>query len=92
MGIRQEKIWELLWGPIVRSYIDEETLHNWENEGERFRQTDLIYPEYYSSQNFHGITWYVFKSIKFINFSKSDISINAFPLSFKQLGIKILMP
>ena len=37
-----EKIWELLWGPIVRSYIDEETLHNWENEGERFRQTDLI--------------------------------------------------
>ena len=50
-----EKIWELLWGPIVRSYIDEETLHNWESESECFRQTDLIYPDYYSSQNFHGI-------------------------------------
>ena len=55
MGIRQEKIWELLWQPIVRSYIDQQTLHNWESESERFRQTNLIVPDYYSSQNFHGI-------------------------------------
>jgi ubiquinone/menaquinone biosynthesis C-methylase UbiE len=28
---------------------------NWQTQSDRFRQPDLIYPHYYSSQNFHGI-------------------------------------
>ena len=61
MGVRQDTIWELFLGPIVRSFIDEEKLRrfyesiDWEKEGDRFRQPSLIYPHYYSSQNFHGI-------------------------------------
>ena len=61
MGVRQDTIWELFLQPIVRSFIDEEKLRqfyesiDWKREGDRFRQPNLIYPRYYSSQNFHGI-------------------------------------
>ncbi|MGB5971340.1 MAG: class I SAM-dependent methyltransferase [Spirulinaceae cyanobacterium] len=54
-------IWDRFLSPIVRSLIDEEKLRqfyesiDWENEGDRFRQADLVYPQYYVSQNFHGI-------------------------------------
>ena len=61
MAVRQDTIWERFLSPIVRLFIDEEKLRqfyksiDWEKESDRFRQQDLIYPEYYSSQNFHGI-------------------------------------
>ena len=61
MAVRKDTIWERFLSPIVRSFIDEEKLRqlyksiDWEVESDRFRTPDLIYPHYYSSQNFHGI-------------------------------------
>ncbi len=61
MAVRKDTIWERFLSPIVRSFIDEKKLRqfyesiDWEAEGDRFRRPDLIYPHYYSSQNFHGI-------------------------------------
>jgi ubiquinone/menaquinone biosynthesis C-methylase UbiE len=61
MAVRKDTIWERFLSPIVRSFIDEEKLRqfyesvDWESESDRFRHPDLVYPQYYSSQNFHGI-------------------------------------
>ncbi len=54
-------IWDRFLSPILRPLIDEEKLRqfyesiDWKKEGDRFRQADLVYPQYYISQNFHGI-------------------------------------
>jgi len=61
MAVRKDTIWERFLSPIVRSFIDEEKLRklqesiDWQTESDRLRCPDLVYPEYYSSQNFHGI-------------------------------------
>lgn len=61
MPVRKDTIWERFLSPIVRSLIDEEKLRqfyestDWQAESDRFRRSDLVYPHYYSSQNFHGI-------------------------------------
>lgn len=61
MAVRKDTIWERFLSPIVRNFIDEEQLRelsksiDWEKESDRFRRPDVIYPDYYSSQNFHGI-------------------------------------
>ncbi|MEO8889917.1 MAG: class I SAM-dependent methyltransferase [Coleofasciculaceae cyanobacterium] len=61
MAVRKDTIFERFLSPIIRSFIDEKKLRefyesiDWETEGDRFRQPDLVYPHYYSSQNFHGI-------------------------------------
>ncbi len=61
MAVRKDTIWERFLSPIVRSLIDEEKLRqfyesiDWEEERDRIQRPDLIYPHYYSSQNFHGI-------------------------------------
>lgn len=61
MAVRKDTIFERFLSPIIRSFIDEKKLRefyesiDWEKEGDRFRQPDLVYPQYYSSQNFHGI-------------------------------------
>ncbi len=61
MAVRKDTIFERFLSPIIRSFIDEEKLRqfyestDWEAEGDRFRHLDLIYPQYYKSQNFHGI-------------------------------------
>jgi ubiquinone/menaquinone biosynthesis C-methylase UbiE len=62
MAVGQDTIWERFLKPIFQTFlIDEDKLSqlhksiNWEKECDRFRQTNLTYPEYYSSQNFHGI-------------------------------------
>lgn len=61
MAVRKDTIFERFLSPIIRSFIDEEKLRqlyesiDWETQGDRFRQPDLSYPQYYSSQNFHGI-------------------------------------
>ena len=59
---------EISWNPIgsplikliIRSLIgqDNQRLYDtldWRQACDRFQQTDLIYPDYYSTQNFHGI-------------------------------------
>ncbi len=60
MAINQNQIWQRSFESMIRLLIGEEKLRlyevtNWKEEGERFRKTELIYPQYYSSQNFHGI-------------------------------------
>ncbi|MUG92868.1 methyltransferase domain-containing protein [Scytonema sp. UIC 10036] len=45
---------------IIRLLIGEDKLRfyetvDWQSQSDRFRKTNLIYPQYYSSQNFHGI-------------------------------------
>ncbi|MBD2016511.1 methyltransferase domain-containing protein [Microcoleus sp. FACHB-53] len=61
MAVRKDTIWERFLSPIVRSLIDEEKLRqlynsiNWQAESDRLSNPQVIYPHYYSSQNFHGI-------------------------------------
>ncbi len=61
MAIRQNTIWENFLSPVVRFLIDEEKLQryadsiDWEKGSDRLRRNDVIIPDYYSSQNFHGI-------------------------------------
>ncbi|MBW4650526.1 MAG: methyltransferase domain-containing protein [Kastovskya adunca ATA6-11-RM4] len=61
MAVAKDTIWERFLSPIVRLFIDEDKLRqfhesvDWEKESDRFRQPGLIYPHYYSSQNFHGV-------------------------------------
>lgn len=61
MPSAKNTIWERFLAPIIRPLIDEPELKrfyesvDWETEADRFRQPNLEYPEYYSSQNFHGV-------------------------------------
>ncbi|NMG05623.1 class I SAM-dependent methyltransferase [Brasilonema sp. UFV-L1] len=61
MAVRQDTLWERFLSPVVRLLIDEEGLQryfdsvDWEKESSRFRRADVTVPQYYSSQNFHGI-------------------------------------
>lgn len=61
MAVRKDTIFERFLSPIFRLMIDEGEIRrfresiDWEKEGDRISQPNLIYPEYYSSQNFHGI-------------------------------------
>jgi ubiquinone/menaquinone biosynthesis C-methylase UbiE len=57
----KETIWGKFLQPVFRLFIDEEKISqlyksiDWEKESDRLRQPNLIYPDYYRSQNFHGI-------------------------------------
>ncbi|HEY9666778.1 MAG TPA: methyltransferase domain-containing protein [Coleofasciculaceae cyanobacterium] len=61
MAVRKDTIWERFLSPIIRNFIDEEELRrfyesvDWEQDSDRIRNPNLNYPDYYSSQNFHGI-------------------------------------
>lgn len=60
MAITQNPIGQLLLKSIFRALIGEDKLRfyetiDWQHESDRFRQAGLIYPQYYSSENFHGI-------------------------------------
>lgn len=60
MSNNQNSIWQLLLKPIIRLIIGKQKLRfyesiDWQQESDRFRQPNLIYPHYYSSPNFHGI-------------------------------------
>ena len=69
MAVNQDTLWDRFLSPIIGSLIDFDKLQqlddtmDWEAEcvrvaariEHRFRNPDLIYPDYYSTQNFHGI-------------------------------------
>jgi ubiquinone/menaquinone biosynthesis C-methylase UbiE len=61
MAVGKDTIFQGFLAPLMRLLIDEEALGrsyqgiDWETAADRYRQPDLVYPEYYSSQNFHGI-------------------------------------
>lgn len=61
MAVRKDTIFERFLAPVVRLFIDEPALQrfydstDWQQVSDRYGQPDLIYPAYYTSQNFHGI-------------------------------------
>ncbi len=61
MALAQNTIWERFLQPIFQLLVDEKPLKelyeriDWPREWERLSNPDLVYPDYYSSQNFHGI-------------------------------------
>ena len=60
MNIGQTLIGRLFFKSMIRVLIgqDNQQLYdtlNWRQACDRFRQADLIYPNYYSTENFHGI-------------------------------------
>jgi ubiquinone/menaquinone biosynthesis C-methylase UbiE len=61
MATGQDTLWEKFLQPLFGFLIDREALKelsdsiDWEQECDRITDPNLVYPEYYSSQNFHGI-------------------------------------
>ncbi|MGB3237304.1 MAG: class I SAM-dependent methyltransferase [Geitlerinemataceae cyanobacterium] len=61
MATTKNTLWDRFLSPIVRTFIDEEALQkfdrsvDWEVEVDRLCDSTLVYPDYYQSQNFHGI-------------------------------------
>ncbi len=60
MPISQNPMGQLLLKSMLRVLIGEDKLRfyqtiDWQQQSDRFRKAGLIYPHYYSSQNFHGI-------------------------------------
>jgi len=61
MAVGKETLWERFLQPVVRLFIDESSLRqqhentDWERMSDRLRNPQLVYPDYYRSQNFHGI-------------------------------------
>ena len=61
MTVRTDTLWEQFLKPIVGSFIDGEAINDlqtsidWETESDRIANPNLEYPDYYRSQNFHGI-------------------------------------
>jgi ubiquinone/menaquinone biosynthesis C-methylase UbiE len=61
MAVRKDTIFEQFLAPFVWLFVDEKAMQqvsrsiDWETESRRLQQPDLEYPEYYLSQNFHGI-------------------------------------
>ena len=61
MAVRKDTIFERFLSPVLPLFFDRDGLEkfydsiNWETEGDRFRNPSLVYPTYYSTQNFHGI-------------------------------------
>lgn len=62
MTVQQNTLFERFLAPIFQHFLlDREALlryrnsKDWERESDRFRQPNLVYPDYYRNQNFHGI-------------------------------------
>ncbi len=61
MAVSQDTLWEKFLQPLFGFLIDREALKklsdsiDWETECDRLSNSDVVYPQYYSSQNFHGI-------------------------------------
>lgn len=62
MDVRQDTIWQQFLQPVFSLLIDEDALKklsssiNWKKECDRLSDPHLLYPHYYQSQNFHGVT------------------------------------
>lgn len=61
MAVGKDTIFDRFLSPLIRLAIDEAALErfyqsiDWEPAADRHRQPNLVDPEYYRSQNFHGI-------------------------------------
>ncbi|MCW6036084.1 class I SAM-dependent methyltransferase [Spirulina subsalsa FACHB-351] len=61
MAVGQNTLWERFLQPVIRPLINEAEINqlyesiDWDTEGDRLRNPNVSYPDYYTSQNFHGI-------------------------------------
>ncbi len=61
MTVRKDTIFEQFLAPVVWLFVDEKAMQqlsrsiDWETESDRLTRPDLEYPDYYITQNFHGI-------------------------------------
>ncbi len=61
MTVRKDTIFEQFLAPVVWLFVDEKAMRqlshsiDWETESSRLKRPDLEYPDYYITQNFHGI-------------------------------------
>ena len=61
MAIRQDTLWEQFLSPLIQGLLDKKQMSelrdriNWHEIIDRYRATEFSYPDYYQSQNFHGI-------------------------------------
>ena len=61
MAVRKDTIFERFLAPVFSTFIDQDSLRrfyesiDWQGASDRLSNPDLAYPDYYSSQNFHGV-------------------------------------
>jgi ubiquinone/menaquinone biosynthesis C-methylase UbiE len=61
MAVGKDTLFDRFLAPIARLVIDESAMRqfyesiDWATERDRLQDSTLVYPDYYSSQNFHGI-------------------------------------
>jgi len=61
MTTSKDTIFERFLSPVFQLLIDQDALRklyesvDWQVASDRFRRSDIVYPNYYSSRNFHGI-------------------------------------
>jgi ubiquinone/menaquinone biosynthesis C-methylase UbiE len=61
MAIRQDTLWEQFLSPLIRGLLDKEQMLAlrdriaWQDTIERYQLSTFVYPEYYHTQNYHGI-------------------------------------
>jgi ubiquinone/menaquinone biosynthesis C-methylase UbiE len=61
MATRKDTIFERFLAPVFKLFVNQENLNrlyqsvDWETASQRLTHPALIYPAYYTSQNFHGI-------------------------------------
>jgi ubiquinone/menaquinone biosynthesis C-methylase UbiE len=61
MAIRTDTLWEQFLSPIIQGLLDKEQMSklrdriDWQGTIDRYQAAEFVYPDYYQSQNFHGI-------------------------------------
>jgi ubiquinone/menaquinone biosynthesis C-methylase UbiE len=61
MAVRKDTIFERFLAPVFRFVLDDEAMvrlyksTDWDRERDRFLNPSVVYPDYYSNQNVHGI-------------------------------------
>jgi ubiquinone/menaquinone biosynthesis C-methylase UbiE len=61
MAVRQDTLWEQFLSPLIQSLLDKEQMMavrdriDWQETIDRYQPLGFSYPEYYHTQNYHGI-------------------------------------
>jgi ubiquinone/menaquinone biosynthesis C-methylase UbiE len=61
MAIRQDTLWEQFLSPVIQSLLDKEQMMavrdriDWHETIDRYQPSAFSYPDYYHTQNYHGI-------------------------------------
>jgi ubiquinone/menaquinone biosynthesis C-methylase UbiE len=61
MAVRKDTLWEQFLSPLIQGLLDKQQMSelrdriNWHETIDRYQTAEFSYPDYYQSQNFHGI-------------------------------------